>query len=356
MKVISDRIDNYKNIRFLKKIKKIEKDDIFHRFDVFTLNELDDIFDKFGTPGVFLSDHVTHFENFKKNIEFIGVPIWLESQRQMWSKEEFTNDQIFTNYCFNFMINKKQVNRYLCIKLVELYNFKNFIYTWSGIGRNFDCKDIITEHQMLGVQSPLDSTRFSKILSPIMLDPIFYKDNTIQKEIEHDGCHVANYGGNRNSWDWGCSKLFFESAVSLITESLTYQKASTFTEKTLYSVLGASFPIWVGGGNRQEEMWKKLGFDTFSDVINHDYQYYDTLLERCFYAFELNKKILIDLDFAKSVRSKNMDRLISNRNLILSGKLTEYISAEIKKHYPNEIPLGIQEILDNFNIDNCQFA
>jgi len=254
------------------------------------------------------------------------------------------------------MINKKQVNRYLCIKLVELYNFKNFIYTWSGAGRHFDCKDIIAEHQMLGAQSPLDSAQFGQILSPIVLDSIFYKDNTIQKDTKHDGSSMANYGGNRNSWDWGCNKLFLESAVTLITESLSYQKASVFTEKTLYSVLGASFPIWVGGGNKQEEMWKKMGFDTFDDIINHDYQYYDTLLERCFYAFEFNKKILTDLDFAKSVRSKNMGRLISNRNLILSEKLTEYISAEIKKHYPNKIPLGIQEILDNFNIDNCQFA
>ena len=96
-----------------------------------------------------------------------------------------------------------------------------------------------------------------------------------------------------------------------------------------------NFPIWVGGGNCQAEMWKKLGFDVFDDVINHDYQHYDTLLERCVYAFTLNKEILTDIDYATSLRNANIERLKNNRSLILSGKLSDYIKNELETHLPS---------------------
>jgi len=352
MRLISDSIENKKNIVYINKIKDININDIFHIYDVFEIDEICTLFDIKGKPAALISDHIIHYDNFINNIKFAGLPLYLEHERMKWNRDEFTDWEYKTNNCFNFMINKKQVNRYLCIKLVELYKLQNFTYTWSGADKHFDCADIINEHQNLGKLSPLSSEQFAEILSPIKLEPFFYSDapGKIMKNNGHGG---KEDGGNRKNWNWGLDKMFSESAVSLITESLSFQKASTFTEKTLYSVLGASFPIWVGGGNKQEEMWKKIGFDTFDDIINHDYQYYDTLLERCVYAFILNKKILTDLDFAKSVRNRNMDRLINNRDLILSGKLTEYIYLEIKKHFPGNIPLGIHEILEHFNIDNC---
>ena len=209
-----------------------------------------------------------------------------KGQRQ---QKEFDDKKTETNYCFNFMINKKQINRYLCIKLVELFKFKNFTYTCSGDDNRFDCSDIIKEHNYLNKLSPLTTDQIGKMLSPILIDPIFYYNGI--ENLQNNGSSIGNYGSNKDSWDWGLNQMFANSAVSLITESIAYQKASTFTEKTLFCLLGLNFPIWIGG-HKQAEMWQRLGFDTFNDVINHDYQYYDTLLERCCYAFILNKKIL----------------------------------------------------------------
>jgi hypothetical protein len=362
MRLISDALENKKNIVYVNNVENIESDDIFHRHDVFEVNEIREIFDLKGTPASFISDHMIHYEDFIDNVKFIGLPLFLERTRQDWNLDEFTETEYEINNCFNFMINKKQINRYLCIKLVELFKFKSFTYTWSGVDNYFDCSEIINEHQFLGKSSPLSSEQFSEILSPIKLESFFlYFNNTKTKNIQHNGSGVEFYGGNRNSWDCGLNKMFSESAVSLITESLSHQKASTFTEKTLYSVLGLSFPIWIGGGNRQAEMWKKLGFDTFDDVIDHDYQYYDTLLERCVYAFTFNKKILTDLEFAKSIRKKYTERLKNNRNLILSGKLNEYIQKELGNFPPtdnnldNSFKNALNELLKQFKVDNCQF-
>lgn len=337
---------NVKDATHISKIKELNENDILHIYDVFHKIDLKELFEEKGTPGIILSDHITYFKNFFKNIEFIGLPLWLEQQRKKWKLEEFADQPLQTDYCFNFMVNKKQVNRYLCIKLVELFDYKNFTYTWSGAGTNFDCTDIIKEKEFLGKNSPLTTEQFGNILAQINLKPVFYK-SAEAKISEQDGSSVSFYGGNRNSWDWGCDKIFLHSAVSLITESLTFQEATTFTEKTLYSVLGLNFPIWVGGGIEQASNWKKLGFDIFEDVINHDYQYYDTLLERCVYAFKLNNKILTDLDYAKKIRIQNKKRLQQNRDLILSGQLENFIKKDIET-YPDEIKEKILVVVKEF--------
>ena len=355
MKLVSEKIKDKKNIYHIDNIKNIECNDVFHYCDVFDVDEVQKIFDLKGKPASFISDGIIHYEDFIDDVKFIGLPLWLENQRQAWNLDEFNDTEHKTNSCFNFMINKKQINRYLCIKLVELFRLQSFVYTWSGVDNSFDCSQIIQEHQDLGKLSPLSSNQFSEILSTIRLQPFFYS-GYLEKDMQYNDSRVVQYGGNRNSWDWGCSKIFSESAVSLITESLDFQKASIFTEKTLYSLLGLTFPIWIGGGAKQAEMWKKIGFDIFDDVINHDYQYYDTLLERCCYAFIFNQKILTDLDYATSVRNRNMDRLNNNRSLILSGKLSEYIHDEVGKNFyvdnnfENSFKNGLDMLLKKFQV------
>ena len=356
MRLISTIFQNTKNILHVHSVDHIQKHDLVHRYDMFDLDVINDLFQSKGVPAMFLSDHIIQFENFYPGVKFIGLPLWLERQRKDWNLEEFDDKKTETNYCFNFMINKKQINRYLCIKLVELFKFKNFTYTWSGVDTRFDCSVIIKEHNDLNKLSPLTTDQFGKILSPIAIGKFFYHE--IQESTQNNGSAYP-IPSNHNSWNLGCNKLFFQSAVSLITESLSYQKASAFTEKTLYSVLGLNFPIWVGGGNCQAEMWKKLGFDVFDDVINHDYQHYDTLLERCVYAFTLNKEILTDIDYATSLRNANIERLKNNRSLILSGKLSDYIKNELETHLPSNdlndsFRDALNQLLKKFNIDNYQ--
>lgn len=332
---------NIKHSLHIDKVDKINNADLVFWNDVFDVDSVTKLFSKKGTPGIFVSDHCTHCDDFVEGAKFVGLPLFVEQQRQMWTKDDFVDEKISTKHCFNFMINKKHLHRYLCIKLVEAFDLKSFVYTWSGIGKQADCKILIDEHKKLDTHSPLTQSQFAKILSPITIQSHFIMNKKQKAEM---GVNVRNYGGNRydylynggnrSSWDQGCKHLFCNSAVSLITESIASdptQKSTVFTEKTIYSILGLGFPIWIGGGYKQAEQWKSFGFDIFDDVINHDYQHYDTLLERCVYALLLNKKILTDLDHARSVRTSCLSRLESNRNLLLNGQLSLFIDNQIEK-------------------------
>jgi hypothetical protein len=347
-----DTFINHDHILHIKDVDNIFSDDVFQAYDEYYIEEFYDLFNEKGFPGTFIGDMTIRYEDVHPKMKYLGLPLWLEYLRHSWTLQEFENINVETNYCFNFMINKKKISRYLCIKLVELFEFDNFIYTWSGVDNNFDCSDIIKEYNNLQV-SPLTADQFSKILAPITLDPIFHMKENIEQDTDP---YNIKYGGNRNSWDWGCNKLFSHSAVSLITESLNFQKATMFTEKTMYPVLGLTFPIWVGGGNQQAETWKEIGFDAFDDVINHDYQYYDTLLERCVYAFTLNKRILTDIDYASSMRNSHLQRLKNNRSLLLSGQLSKYTKKELNNHFANSSPddsfkKSMNQFLKHFYID-----
>ena len=344
MNSISNSNNNYSS--HIDKVGRIHNRDLMLWSDVFDIETLEKLFDKKGKPGIFVSDHCTYCDNFVEGVEFLGLPFLIEQQRQMWSLDDFVDEKTSTKYCFNFMINKKHLHRYLCMKLVELFGLKYFTYTWSGIGKEADCSLLIKQHHVLGKSSPLTEEQFAKILSPVEFDPHFFMHHGVIPEVDSN---VVNYGGNRSSWDLGCKHLFCDSAVSLITESIgaldPTQKSSVFTEKTIYSVLGLGFPIWVGGGYKQAEQWKSLGFDIFDDVINHDYQYYDTLLERCVYAFILNNKILTDINHARLVRSQCLSRLKNNRQLLLTGQLSSVIQNKINKldgHYQQILKLFVK--------------
>ena len=93
-----------------------------------------------------------------------------------------------------------------------------------------------------------------------------------------------------------------------------------------------------------------FGFDVFSDVIDHSYQYYNTALERCYHAIHDNIDILIDVDRAKELRKRHWHRLQRNQDLLIQQNLLgKYAVQQAKK-----LPLDIQEKLI-FTNDSCTF-
>lgn len=247
---------------------------------------------------------------------------------------------VSTKTAFNFMINKKQINRYLCIKLVELFELTSFDYTWSGVDQNFDMSTILKELDTLGTGSPITDSEKTFLLSSITTQP---KVLLLIKTIP------VNYGlensiGPWGLWVTGLKAMFERSAVSLITESISNDPAMVFTEKTVYAIIGLTFPIWIGGYH-QAENWKKLGFDTFDDVIDHSYQHYDTLIERCYYAIKRNLKILQDLEYASQLRNTHMARLQANDVLLRSGHLEKFCRDTLRT-WPQELQHAINDLVE----------
>lgn len=288
--------------------------------DVFDSNHLTQAIEALGQPACVLNDHLTH------NLDFDLVPayyalLWLEQQIDAFQRDiPQITDQPSTDYCFSFSLNKKQINRFLLIKLVEYFKFSSYDYTWSGYGREFDLAPALPQIHAFD----LDPGFQRYVYSPIKITEKWIKFSQHNHDhVDTTQGAVQDHGGN--SWTWlnGLDTLYSHGAVNLIGESIQYDRSMCFTEKTLYAVLGHCFPIWVGGYG-QAQAFESLGLDSFSDVINHDYQWAPTLIERCYQAIALNKHILSNLEHARACRQQCWDRLESNAQWIYSEKLVNH--------------------------------
>ena len=61
-----------------------------------------------------------------------------------------------------------------------------------------------------------------------------------------------------------------------------------------------------------------------------DYQWYETIIERCYYAIADNLKILTNLELARFLRKKHHERLITNQHWYLNGGLKNYVNLQMK--------------------------
>jgi hypothetical protein len=202
----------------------------------------------------------------------------------------------------------------LLLKLVEWFELSSYNYTWSGIGGSMDLGRIINDFDQLPQDLVSNNNEFKNhVLSAV--DKISTKFVSSPGAVSN-GSSMIDYGENTWTWDTFLGEMISKSVVSLISDSIRYEKYMVYTEKTIYAIHGLTFPLWIGG-YKQAETWATKGFDVFDDVVNHDYQYCNTLLERCTRAFADNLKILTDLDFAREQKIKHLNRLQKNRELLV---------------------------------------
>ena len=323
----------------LSEIKKFESDDILLIYDSFDDSELDKLIALKGAPSAIFNESFSFYES-RHTFPIYCTDIWLEKELQRFRNLPMITDPV-TEYSANFVINKKQINRYLAMKLVEYFNIP-VDYTWSGIGEYFDMSGIIKEWNSISFDEiPLDVR--NHLLSPVRLPAkwIDYRNNPGNE------AGVPKYGGNIWSWTHGIDKVVSCSAVSIITESIWTQRAMHFTEKTLYAILGLTFPLWVGGYHQADE-WRKIGFDAFDDVINHDYQHHPTLIERCWWAIKLNSELLQDIGALRALRKKHLDRLVSNRENMIFGDHFYNYNNQVMSAWPKELQQSIEPIVSYF--------
>lgn len=299
---------------------RVTPDTVMAVQDVFESEHLAQAIGQMGHPACILNDHLIDNLDFDL-VPAYYAPLWLEQQIDAFQRDiklDWTHQP--TDYCFSFSLNKKQINRFLLIKLVEYFRFRSYDYTWSGYGRGFDLSRVLDEIARFD-QDP-DFRKF--IYSPIELKEKWIRFSE-RNHDDVDASHgaIQDHGGNSWTWLHGLNTLYSHGAVNLIGESVQYDRSICFTEKTLYAMLGRCFPIWIGGYG-QAQAFESLGLDSFSDVINHDYQWAPTLIQRCYQAVASNHKILSDLDFARSLREQHWSRLTANAEWIYSEKLVDH--------------------------------
>lgn len=107
-----------------------------------------------------------------------------------------------------------------------------------------------------------------------------------------------------------------------------------FTEKTAKAFLMGQVPLFIATPGYVEEL-RKLGFDMFDDVVNHEYDKEDFVLLRCKRVYqELKRLSLQDItQLNYQVKKKLMKRLQNNLNLLKKlgneKNLEEWINNQI---------------------------
>lgn len=304
--------------------------------DVFDQDELCELL-RNQIPAYIVNDSFVAVEPSKYHI--YCAPLFLAQTTRDIVKNfpEYQNYQ--TQHIFNFTINQKRVNRFLCMKLVEMFELSNYDYTWSGVDQRFDMTDILNELASLGENSPMSAAQQSFLLSETKIAPRFFGDTQSINES-----HMKVSPSNSENWNHGLNNIFCGSVVSLITEPLAFQKSTVFTDKTAYAILGKTFPLWIGGGVGQAQRFKEMGFDVFDDVIDHNYQHCNTLIERCYYAFKNNLHILSDYKYASKIRESMMDRLEHNQWLLKNKHVDNFCKKQIEQ-WPEDLQHNISNEL-----------
>jgi hypothetical protein len=267
---------------------------------------------KLNTPPFAVSDHYGSIE--QTAVPVLCFPAWLDFLIGFYDRLQHAPDYMATRYAVNFTANKKQINRFLMIKLIGWFNIRSLDYTWSGAGSIVNMQPVWDEYNLEDIElrrymcAPVDN-----------LESKFFADHT--KTVNNDRLSTGHAHHGKFSvkyWNSWFRELYSNSAISLIAEDIQFQKAALFTEKTVWAMMAQTFPIWIGGYN-QAKSWQAMGFDIFEDVIDHSYQTADSLWERCYLAFRLNHRILQDLDQAQSLRQQCKSRLQANRDLVFNG-------------------------------------
>lgn len=337
MRIVSNY--NHGNFFPLSKLDRFVAGDILYFFDVFDFEVVDDIIEKHGSPRYVVNDSFT--SGASKNFCLHAVDLWIEQFITTFENFKLVKD-FETIVPANFIINKKQINRFLLLKFVEMFELK-CSYTWSGIGVNFDLSKVLEDIPKLG----LDQKQLRSFFSPVSTKANWINyPKQIYKESNVSPC------GPQWVWNHGLDHMFLSSAISLITEPVRHQKAMHFSEKTVYAMLGLTMPIWVGGYAQAQE-WKKLGFDVFDDIIDHSYQFAETLIERCYLAIKLNLKVLTDLDLVSSLRYKVKNRLLANQQLIMSDHISKQNNISMSQ-WPDDLKGMMPAIINIFRQANNQ--
>jgi hypothetical protein len=312
-RIVSTWRVNTKTVK-LEFIDKFLPDDVFVIPGMIEPAVLVNWVEKYGRPAYIVMDQAGHINI--NDLEIYSVPLRglafsFEKFEKLNPSELLTTPD--TKFCFNFFVNENlNVNKYTLIKLVEHFKFDCFDYVLN------------TDKKLCNVRTLLDQL-------PHVQDAELLKEfrHKILKPITLDIKHNKNYSANGipcivNAWTDNLEQLFDQSAVSLISEPQGDLTASIFTEKTIFAIMGLTFPIFVGGVGNAEYL-KQVGLDTFDDIIDHSYQFLPTLVERCYYAFKNNMNILTDLNLAKNLRAKNLTRLLKNRELLYDQILIEHV-------------------------------
>jgi len=222
--------------------------------------------------------------------------------------KNFDSDKTFISLSKN-----PRTHRYVSLCLLLAYNLENY-------GK-------IT---FLEIHNPpthqLDYPKLMNELSKDGIDPMTFmhpyhkgqkklETYKVQNEDRSEFVYAHRVNDNPGNFRNRLSKMYQNSFIEFINETTWDEDGLLLTEKTLNSIYGCNFPIWISNRHSVRHV-KSIGIDVFDDIINHDYQHEKNKYLRIQKAIELNKDLLTDPDRVKKLWIENKDRFERNVEIV----------------------------------------
>jgi hypothetical protein len=300
--------------------------------------------DRLGHPLVILHNSFSIYELPKKynTIPVICIPIFAEflsdDYRNIALETSLTKGYSKSN-CFSFVLNRANINRYLCIKLVQHFKLESFSYTWSGCGRTMDLTKTINDMNTCLANKKWLTPEFKNFL----LEPIQNFSENWKGSFRKTNHLFRRDYDKKNYENWELVKpTYTSSIIHLITGTPEYERATVVDEKFYQCVMGMNIPLWIGGGINQADCHSRHGIDVFDDIIDHSYQYCSTVVERCYRAFKDNLHLLQNFDQLNEIYQQILPRLHNNIKQLESNHFKEYNNDII-----NSLPMELQTFINN---------
>ena len=211
-------------------------------------------------------------------------------------------------------INRVVAASYLLGKNIEKYGYISFDQTkinsindWLDI-----CNWTLTEKQSADY-SKIITSGFQKLKQGAIIHSVTAVDELYKKSLNSNTINFKNY----------LSKLYEKTFVQIVTETSFCEPSIFATEKFLYSIYGASFPILLAPAGTVNH-FRKIGFDMFDDIIDHSYDTILNPLDRLVTAIDSNLELLINSSKTKELWLNCQHRFVKNSDFARENMYTYY--------------------------------
>jgi hypothetical protein len=120
-----------------------------------------------------------------------------------------------------------------------------------------------------------------------------------------------NDNNNVRNFENKLSRYYQQTFVEIINETSYTEKAFNLTEKTLNSIYGCNFPIFLSSKGTVSFL-RNIGMDVFDDIINHSYDLIEDPIDRMFLAISDNRELLSNNNKTKELWNFNKERFLKN--------------------------------------------
>ena len=151
----------------------------------------------------------------------------------------------------------------------------------------------------------------------------FKKNDTTLCESKE--IYKNNNNDNVSNFKDKLAAFYKDTFVEIVTETSYTEKCFNITEKTLNSVYGCNFPIFLCSKGIVEFL-RNMGLDVFDDIVNHSYDTIEDPIDRLYAAINDNIELLSCNERTKQLWQKNKNRFVNNVDFVKNKMYNFYSS------------------------------